>query len=41
MALMAALLLAAASPVAAQSAHDVFNSEVLHDVQLRVNARDW
>lgn len=33
--------LALASSVAAQSADDVFNSDVLHDVQLRVNARDW
>jgi spore coat protein CotH len=30
-----------ASSVAAQSASDVFNSDLLHDVQLRVNARDW
>jgi spore coat protein CotH len=41
MPLMAMVLLAAASSVTAQSAHDVFNSDVLHDVQLRVNARDW
>jgi spore coat protein CotH len=40
-ALFAAVMLAAAAPVAAQSADDVFNSDVLHDVRLRVNARDW
>jgi spore coat protein CotH len=39
--LLAFVLLVAASSAAAQSANDVFNSDVLHDVQLRVNARDW
>lgn len=39
--LLAVVTLAVASPVAAQNAADVFNSDVLHDVQLRVNARDW
>jgi spore coat protein CotH len=39
--LMTAVAIAAASAVAAQSAQDVFNSDVLHDVQLRVNSRDW
>lgn len=39
--LLAVAILAVASAVAAQSADDVFNSDVLHDVQLRVNSRDW
>jgi spore coat protein CotH len=39
--LVTAVILALASSVAAQSADDVFNSDVLHDLQLRVNARDW
>ncbi len=40
-ALMTILMLAAPASVASQSAHEIFNSEVLHDVRLRVNARDW
>ena len=39
--LLAAVLLVVAASASAQSADDVFNSDVLHDVQLRVNARDW
>ena len=39
--LLAAVMLLVASTATAQSADDVFNSDVLHDVQLRVNARDW
>jgi spore coat protein CotH len=39
--LVCALLLAAPFSAAAQNANDVFNNDVLHDVQLRVNARDW
>jgi spore coat protein CotH len=39
--LLAAAALAVAASAAAQNANDVFNSDVLHDVQLRVNARDW
>lgn len=39
--LVAVAILAVASSVAAQNADAVFNSDVLHDVRLRVNARDW
>jgi spore coat protein CotH len=39
--LLAAVILAVASSATAQSADDVFNSDVLHDLRLRVNARDW
>lgn len=39
--LLVVVALALASAVAAQNADDVFNSDVLHDVRLRVNARDW
>jgi spore coat protein CotH len=40
-ALTAFLGIATVSGVASQNTEDVFNSDVLHDVRLQVNARDW
>lgn len=40
-AVLALLVLSSASLGIAQSAEDLFNDGVLHDIQLRVNSRDW